>query len=185
MTLGTLGITAFSLPAIAEPQEVCVRTPTSSIVCGTPYPPQSQAPESNQVDSNVTIDTQESGAVTWAFKGCARKQKKVNCTFSLTSKKDAQYSIDVDGTRMVDPQGVSYFANSVKFGAYHLGRSASGYGNQVRNNMAKGAKYETIIEFVDVPASVSQIILLESDPSHNGYYGGQFPTVKFRDIPIK
>jgi hypothetical protein len=42
MTLCVLGVNTFSFPAVAAPQEVCVRTSAGDIACGTPVPRRTQ-----------------------------------------------------------------------------------------------------------------------------------------------
>ena len=173
MFLGALGLTAFYLPSAAVAQEACVRTSTGSVVCGTSVPKPGSTP--NRVDSDTTIDTQVHGDVTWELKSCSRKLKKVVCTLSLSSSQDTFVRV-YTATRIVDAEGNSYQASFVQFGASKVA-NGGGYYTNASNAMAKSAHYKTIFEFVDVPASVSQIVLLEAPDGANG-------VIRFRDIPI-
>ena len=168
-----LSVTTFSLPMTAVAEEACVRTSAGNVVCGTLVPKSSS--NSNRTDSDVTIDSQPHGSVTWDLKSCARIQKKVRCVLSLSSSQDTGISIYAS-TRIVDSEGTSYSASLVQFGAKKISGGGSLYAG-IGDSMAKGAHYKTIFEFEGVPASVSRINLLEAPDGSNGF-------IKFRDIPI-
>ncbi|TYQ28563.1 hypothetical protein PseudUWO311_03475 [Pseudanabaena sp. UWO311] len=173
MYVCALGVTTFSLPMTAVAEEACVKTSAGNVVCGTLVPKSSSS--SNRTDSDVTIDSQSHWSVTWDLKSCTRIQKKVRCILSLSSNQDTFIRVYAS-TRIVDSEGTSYSASLVQFGSQKIAGGGHPYDN-VGNSMAKGARYKTIFEFADVPASVSQINLLEAPDGANG-------SIKFRDIPI-
>lgn len=86
LTLSIFGISTLSFPAIAAPQEVCVRTVTGDVACGTPVPKPSG---SSQPAIETTIDSQTAYGVTYELKSCVRGTKHlVSCTLVLSSDKD-------------------------------------------------------------------------------------------------
>ena len=181
MTVCALGTTILSLPVTAAPEEACVRTSTGRVVCGTPVTKPSSI--SNQLDSDETIQTQVDPAgyggdyiVTWELKSCSRIKKNVRCTFLISDNVDRSYGLWLGPTKMVDSGGKEYLSSFIQSGT----RSASADGNTATGiyiDMAKRIHYKVIIDFTGVPASLSQVALLQVRNS-----GGS--GVSFRDVPI-
>ncbi len=173
MTLCALGITIPGLPVTAVAQEACVKTSTGSIVCGTPV--QKPSSNSNRTDSDTTIQIEVDSYITLELKTCVRQQQKVRCILSLTSSEDTSYGLfdftRGSSTNAVDGQGTSYRASLIRIGKDDPQNASI--------RIAKGARYKTIIEFADVPASVSQFVLLNLVPTNSPYRGS-----KFRNVPI-
>ncbi len=173
-TFCTLSISALSLPGAAVAQEACVRTSAGNVVCGTLVPKSSST--QNRTSSSSTIETQvdtERG-VKWELQSCMRKPRNVvSCTFLLSIKQDYQYGISLrNGSRLVDSSGNSYPASGLQ-----VANTSAGV-DQFVWNMAQGARYPTIIEFTDVPDSLSQVVLLEITPTWSSNH------VRFRNVPI-
>jgi hypothetical protein len=175
MAVWALGVTTFSLPVAAAPQEVCVRTESGDVVCGKPVPKPTKTPIRTIPDSDETIQTTVSTGVTWDLKSCVRNQSTVSCTFSLSPSGDGNYGIDMDSeTKLVDGAGNEYSGSKIQ-----IGKRATGAGGRLDLNMAKGSRYKTIIDFNDVPNSISKVTLLQISIR---YWGGT--TVKFRNVPV-
>jgi len=75
---------------------------------------------------------------------------------------------------LVDSSGNEYYANR-----FQIGNRSAVANNRLWVNLVKGARYKTIINFTDVPTSISQVTLFQVD---NAGYGS--PVVKFRNVPI-
>lgn len=168
MTLCALGVTTFSYPAMAAPQEVCIRTATGNVACGMPV---SKPPKSSQPAIETTIDSQTEYGVKWELKSCVRGAKNlVSCTLVLSSEADRGFSLNAaEYTKLVDSSGSEYSANKIQIGK-RVDRSS------VAINMAKGASYRTIITFADIPDSISQVVLFKV--SYSNTYAS------FRNVPI-
>ncbi len=169
MTLCTLGLTTVSLPVMAAPQEACVKTSAGDVVCGTPVP---KPPKSNQPGNDETIDTQVHGeGITLELKSCVKGARNtVSCTLVLRSPQDQNFTLyTARYSKLVDSAGNEYNSDKVKVG--------NRTGESLTLPMAKGATYRAIFNFVDVPASLSQAVLLQI----GGNYGH---LMKFRNVPI-
>lgn len=168
MYVCALGVTTLSIPMTAVAEEACVRTSAGSVVCGTLVPKSSS--NSNRTDNDVTIQTDVDSSITLELKACVRQQQKVRCILSLTSSEDTYYGL-FNSTNAVDGEGTSYRSSLIRIG------KVDPQNGSIR--IAKDARYKTIIEFADVPTSVSQFILLNLAPTQNPYKGS-----KFRNVPI-
>jgi hypothetical protein len=169
VTLCVLGITTVSLPVMAAPQEACVKTSAGDVVCGTPVP---KPLKSNQPGNDETIDTQvHEDGVTAELKSCVKGARNtVSCTFVLKSPRDLTFGVGAVGyAKLVDSAGNEYSSDKVKVG--------NRTGGAVAVSMTKGATYRAVFNFVDVPASLSQVVLLQI----GGNYGH---LMKFRNVPI-
>jgi hypothetical protein len=173
MTLCTLGLTTGSLPVMAAPQEVCVKTLAGAVVCGTPVP---KPPNSNQPGRAETIESQTLAGVTLKLKSCVRgARNNAICTFLLSSNEDKpSMGLQVLSSKLVDSSGKEYLANRVQ-----VGDSADQ--QQVNFPMVKGADYTATLTFSDVPTSISKMLLLQVRVFGVVYYGTD---LKFRNIPI-
>jgi hypothetical protein len=169
MTLCLLGVSALSLPVMAASPEVCVKTSTGDVACGTIVPRPSRA---TQADSDTTTASETQGAVTWQLKSCVRSAKNVvNCAVVISSEVDYGNGLyAAPWTKLVDSSGNEYLADKVQVGKKVDQKSVS-------FSMAKGASYRAIFSFASVPSSVSQVVLFQISGS-----GGVY--VKFRNIPI-
>ena len=77
---------------------------------------------------------------------------------------------------IVDDGGNDYYASLLQSGTRRAAANGSNY-NKLNFDIAKNALYKTTIDFKEVPASVSQITLLQIGNSAGGL-------VKFRNVPI-
>jgi hypothetical protein len=169
MTLCTLGLITVSLPVMAAPPEACVKTSAGDVVCGTPVP---KPPKSNQPGNDETIDTQaHEDGVTVELKSCVKGARNTaSCTFVLKSRQDQNFTLyTARYAKLVDSAGNEYSSDKVKVG--------NRTGESFAVPMAKGATYRAVFNFVDVPASLSQVVLLQI----GGNYGH---LIKFRNVPI-
>jgi hypothetical protein len=156
-------------------------TPSSELTSTPPVKSTSPPPTSlverddkiNKIFSGKTLQKVPDGIVAWELKSCVREQLKVSCFFLLSSSEDGGYGIL--GSRMVDSEGTAYSPPSL----IQFGTGSSTNGDRVNIDMAKGARYKVIIEFSDVPTSISQAVLLQLLPS-----GGSYSGAKFRNVPI-
>jgi hypothetical protein len=172
MAVWALGVITFSLPVAAAPQEVCVRTEGGDVVCGKPVPKPKKIPTRTTPDSDETIQTTVNDVVTWDLKSCVKNQSTVSCTFSLSPSRDKRYLIYMDSyTTLVDGAGNEYSGSKIQ-----IGQRYTGAGGSLELNMAKGSHYKTIIDFNDMPNSISKVTLLQI----RTYEGN----VKFRNVPI-
>jgi hypothetical protein len=172
MTLCALGVTILCLPATTVAQETCVRTSAGSVVCGTPVRKPSSTP--NRTDSDTTIQTQVWRNITLELKSCAREARNVvSCTLSLSNSQNSGFGINVcPDTKLVDSSGNEYHSDKVQV----VNKIGSGC-NNLFFDMAQGAHYKTTIEFTDVPAEISKVVLLQI----NSPYG---VVAQFRNVPI-
>jgi|GEM_PF-1764506 len=173
MYVCALGVTTFSIPMMAVAEEACVRTSAGSVVCGTLVP--KSGSNSNRIDSDTTIQTEVDSYITLELKTCVRQQQKVRCILSLKSSEDTFYGLfdftRGSSTNAVDEQGTSYRASLIRIGKDDPQNAGI--------RIANGARYKTIIEFADVPVSVSQFVALNLVPTNSPYRGS-----KFRNVPI-
>lgn len=151
--------TATSIPSSAP-----TSTPTTkSTVTPSPSPSASILPPQTWTVSNVT----------WELQSCIRKLKNVSCTFSITTSEDKDYTISLERrTKIVDGGGNEYFANKIQIG--NRIADANGY---LTLDLVKKSVYKTTIDFTQVPASVSQLTLLQIEVSYGAI-------LKFRDVSI-
>ena len=165
-----LGINILSLPVGVAAKEACVKAPSGDVVCGELV---AKPPKSNQTAKDETIDSQvhEQG-VTVELKSCLKGARNTaSCTFVLKSQEDLNFTIYADGyAKLVDSAGNEYSSDKVKVG--------NRTGASVMLPMSKGATYRSVFNFVGVPASLSQVVLLQIA----GNYGH---LLKFRDVPIR
>jgi hypothetical protein len=164
-----------------ELQEVCVKTSTGDVACGTPAQSPSSSP--NGCDPDKTIDTQTdnryaAAPVTWELKCCTRQEGNVvRCNFMLTSSGDGGYSISVmRGTQLVDGSGKEYAGGRVEVGDRVVGGD-----NYLSFYMTQDVPYKTSADFPNVNPSVSKIALLQVITSSGGPGPG---ILKFRNVPI-
>jgi hypothetical protein len=170
-SISTSSSLPLSTPSPSQPP-LTSTSPVVSTSSSTPSPVK-RDDKINEIINGTTLQTELDGVVTWELKSCIREQTKVSCIFLLSSSEDAGYGI-LGTTRMVDSDGTPYPPSLIQ-----IGTESGSNGNRVGNNMVRGARYKTIIEFSDVPNLVSQVVLLQVLPS-SGYYSG----VKFRNVPI-
>lgn len=170
MTLCTFGVSVFSIPALASPDEVCMKTSSGQVVCGKPV--QSPNSSSQQPDSDKTIQTETLYSFIAELKFCARKMKIVSCTFSLSSNVDQAYGSNMLNSRMVDSEGNEYRPSRLQ-----IGKNIAGSNGSINMNLVKDIKYKAIIDIAEVPTSTPYISLLEIHVAYNGVF-------KFRNIPI-
>ncbi|MHC5717663.1 MAG: hypothetical protein ACYTX0_37555 [Nostoc sp.] len=171
MALCTFGISAFSVPVSASPDEVCTKTSSGEVVCGKPI--QNPGSSSKKPDSDETIQTEVSHSHIWELKSCIRKQKNISCNFFISSSEDSSLARNLDNTTMVDPEGTEYHPNQFK-----IGKSIAEQNNGVPISIVKNIKYKTTIVFEEVPTSTPYISLLGI------VYNGGNDRLKFRNIPI-
>ncbi|WP_334944464.1 hypothetical protein [Nostoc sp.] len=161
----------------ASPDEVCTKTSSGEVVCGKPV--QNPGSSSKKPDSDETIQTEVDRFVTWELKSCARKQRIVSCIFTITPNAESRYDIRWyagEGTKIVDAEGNEYSPNKVQ-----IGKNFSGLSNRIITiQTVIGAHYQVIIDFVEVPASVPYITLLQVVGSD----GGSAANIPFRNVPI-
>lgn len=163
-----LGITTASFPAMAAPQEACVRTSAGDVVCGIPVPKPSSATQT----AEETIASQTQFGVTWDLKSCVRGAKNVvSCTVVLSPQTDGNISLyAAPYTKLVDASGGEYFAEKIQ-----VGKKVDQ--KVVPFSMAQGASYRAVFSFSNVPSSVSQAVLFQISASGNVY-------TNFRNVPI-
>ncbi|MEH2260550.1 hypothetical protein [Nostoc sp.] len=174
MTLCTFGVSVFSIPALASPDDVCMKTSSGQVVCGKPV--QSPNSSSQKPDSDETIQTETVGSLIVELKFCARKMKTVSCTFSLSSTVDVEgVGFSTKNSRMVDPEGTEYRPSKLQ-----IGKNIAGSNGFTRVNMVKDIKYKGIVDIAEVPTSTPYISLLEIvlDYTINGAH------FNFRNVPI-
>ncbi|MHC5725393.1 MAG: hypothetical protein ACYTXY_14900 [Nostoc sp.] len=161
----------------ASPDEVCTKTSSGEVVCGKPV--QNTGSSSKKSDSDETIQTEVDRFVTWELKSCARKQRIISCIFTITPNAESRYDIRWyagEGTQIVDAEGNEYSPNKVQ-----IGKNFSGLSNRIITiQTVIGAHYKVIIDFVEVPASVPYITLLQVVGS-DGVSGAK---IAFRNVPI-
>ncbi len=134
---------------------------------------------SNQASNFTAIQVDSFGAA-WELKSCSRVQNKVRCVFSISANEEITDGIYLSQTKMVDANGNEYFAGFTQIG--NKKASSSGGGNPgIYIKMAKNVSYETDIEFLSIPTSVSQVVLLQVSSSWNGI---NTSILKYRSVPI-
>lgn len=173
MTICTFGVSVFSIPALASPDEVCMKTSSGQVVCGKPV--ESPNSSSKKPDSDETIQTETADPFILELKFCARKMKIVSCTFSLSSTVDQTLSFTAKYSKMVDPEGTEYRLNKLQ-----IGKNIAGSNGSTRINLVKDIKYKGIVDIGEVPTSTPYISLLDivADYTING------TNFNFRNIPI-
>ncbi|MBD2612221.1 MAG: hypothetical protein RMY62_018700 [Nostoc sp. ZfuVER08] len=173
MTFCTFGVSIFNIPALASPDEVCIKTSSGQVVCGKPV--QSPNSSSQKPDSDETIQTGVYDNYILDLKSCRRKQRGLNCTLFLSSNEDRIFDLYTNNNRIVDNEGTEYRPNTIQ-----VGKNMAGKGGVIKMNFVKNIKYKAVIIFDDIPTSTPYISLLEIVPGY--FIRGEPP--KFRNIPI-
>jgi hypothetical protein len=159
-----------------------VVVPTVPIVPTVPVVPTSNSPNNSiqtQTENFSPIQVDRYGA-TWELKSCLRTQQKVRCNFSLTSTVDMNDGIYLPLTKMVDAGGGEYLASFAQIGNRKASSGGGGGSDKITVSMAVGARYDVFVEFVGVPATVSQVVLLKVGDFYSNFSYG----IKYRNVPI-
>ena len=182
MIFYSLGVVTLSLPVMAAPQEVCIKTSTGDVVCGTPVPKPRSNP--NRVGREAAIATyRDLNVVTWELQSCVKGEGNVvRCTLSLSTSQDGRYDIILKegsgpngGAKLVDSSGNEYSPSRIQ-----MGDKFAGGNDEFAFDMVQGSIYKITIDFANIPASISRATLWKV-----GTYGfGGWGVVKFRNVPI-
>jgi len=163
-----LSLISWTLDSQAAPNkdDVCIRTTAGDIVCGKPEP---LIP--NRQENLQTV--QSDNNITWELHSCLRKNKIISCNLAISANDDRDTLINLNSeTKIVDLNGNEYSVNKVQ-----IGNKFKESGNFFNFTIAKGGRYQTILYFYNVPATLTQANLLQINA-----LGGE--KIRFRDVSI-
>jgi hypothetical protein len=201
-----LGSIAFSLPAVADPTEICVMTSTGAVACGKTVPKPSS--NLNQIENSPAPKTAVDGSVndgviSWRVVSCEqakKKQENFRCVVHVGFGEEEDLAtlkagLKLETTKIVDGENNQYISSSIEV-------LQISYSNLVGKAMTRPIKinatdlndgkiefimgssirYRLIINFPKVPSLLSQVKLLQLDTSRTNTYGN---LLLFRNVPIR
>ncbi len=177
MAFGIFCIPLSSIPVSASPQEVCTKTSSGQVVCGTPVQKPTDGSTSNSKDYPTQVATNQ--GVVFELKSCARQiHNTISCIFQLSTGTDMHLRIYVNNeTKLVDNEGYEYPPSSV----IALKKIAS-FNSTSETNLVKDVPYKVTINFGNIPDSVKYSTLLQIRVASNTLIGDWSP--QFRGVPF-
>lgn len=130
-------------------------------------------PSATNRPATQTQQTVEENGFRFELLDCARAGQGVRCVFLMTRlEEDARFRFFRPGSRVIDYSGNEYVANSVEIGSKRNKDFVNG-------DFVRGVPMRGAISFADIPASVTDLALLELRYGFPGDF-----TVQLRDVSV-